>query len=77
MDDRKIMKQIQAIIRFFMALFYLGAGIFLLLFSDNFKIDKVLLKLVGGTFLFYGVYRIYRACLSIYRLFISKEEDFE
>ncbi len=68
-----MMKQMQAILRLFMALFYLGAGIFLLFFADNFKIDKALLNIVGGTFLFYGIYRFYRASVSIYKLFISKD----
>ena len=69
--------QVQAIFRFFMALFYLGAGIFLLFFAKNFQINKALLNLVGGTFLFYGIYRIYRASVSIFKLFFSKENNLE
>ncbi len=68
-----MMKQMQAILRFFMALFYLGAGILLLFFADKFQINKALLNIVGGTFLFYGLYRFYMASVSIYRLFISKD----
>lgn len=73
MDENKMMKQMQAILRFFMALFYLGAGILLLFFADKFQINKALLNIVGGTFLFYGLYRFYMASVSIYRLFISKD----
>jgi len=75
MEDSKMLKQIQAVLRFFMALFYLGAGIFLLFFSDIFKIDRALLIIVGGTFLFYGIYRIYRASVSIFNLFFSRNND--
>jgi Domain of unknown function (DUF4345) len=75
MEDSKIVNQMQAILRFFMALFYLGAGIFLLFYSDRLKIDKALLNIVGGTFLLYGIYRIYRASVSIYKLFFSKNND--
>jgi hypothetical protein len=75
MEDSKIVNQMQAILRFFMALFYLGAGIFLLFFSDMLKIDKALLNIVGGTFLLYGIYRIYRASVSIYKLFFSRNND--
>jgi hypothetical protein len=75
MEESKMLQQIQAILRLFMALFYIGAGIFLLFFSGNFQINRALLKLVGGTFLFYGAYRIYAASVSIYKLFFSKGYD--
>jgi hypothetical protein len=75
MEDSKILQQLQAILRFFMALFYLGAGTFLLFFSDNFQIDRALLNIVGGTFLFYGIYRFYRASVSIYKLFFTKDTE--
>ncbi|MCX6302833.1 MAG: DUF4345 family protein [Bacteroidia bacterium] len=75
MEDNKVVMQVQAIFRFFMALFYLGAGTFLLFFAKNFQINKALLNLVGGTFLFYGIYRIYRASVSIYKLFFAKENN--
>jgi hypothetical protein len=75
MEDNKVVMQVQAIFRFFMALFYLGAGTFLLFFAKNLQINKALLNLIGGTFLFYGTYRIYRASVSIYKLFFSKENN--
>ncbi|OFY65103.1 MAG: hypothetical protein A2V64_04295 [Bacteroidetes bacterium RBG_13_43_22] len=77
MEDSKMLQQLQAILRFFMALFYLGAGIFLLFFSDFFKVDRALLIIVGGTFLFYGLYRFYRASVSIYKLFFTKDTDID
>jgi hypothetical protein len=77
MEDNKMFQQLQAVLRLFMALFYMGAGTFLLFFSDRFKIDKALLNLVGGTFLFYGIYRFYRACLNIYKLFFTKDTDLD
>ena len=75
MEDSKMLQQLQAVLRMFMALFYLGAGIFLLFFSDTFQIDRALLNIVGGTFLFYGVYRFYRASLSIYKFFFTRDDE--
>jgi hypothetical protein len=77
MEENKVLQQMQAVIRFFMALFYLGAGIFMLFFAKNFQVNSAVLKLVGGTFLLYGIYRIYKSVVSIYRLFFSKDSDNE
>lgn len=72
-----MLQQMQAVIRFFMALFYLGAGIFMIFFTKNFQVNSALLKLVGGTFLLYGIYRIYKSVTNIYRLFFTKGNDLE
>ncbi len=60
-----------------MSLFYIGAGIFLIFFADNFKIDRALRNIVGGAFLFYGIYRIYTSFVTLYKLFFRREEDEE
>ena len=72
-----MLKQMQAILRLFMAFFYLGAGIFLLFFADNFNIDRALRNIVGGTFLFYGIYRMYRASVSVLKLFFNRDNNQE
>jgi len=77
MEENRMLHQMQAVIRFFMALFYLGAGIFMIFFTENFQINSALLQLVGGIFLLYGIYRIYKSVTSIYRLFFSRDTDQE
>jgi len=75
MDSNIVVKQMQAIMRFLMSLFYVGAGIFLLFFADNFQIDKALRNIIGGAFLFYGIYRIYTSFVTLFKLFFRKDED--
>ena len=75
MGDSKMLQQIKAILRFFMALFYLGAAIFMLFFSAGLQIDRALLIIVGSAFLFYGTYRTYVAVVRIYKLFFTKETE--
>jgi len=75
MASNIVVKQMQAIMRFLMSLFYIGAGIFLLFFADNFQIDKALRNIIGGAFLFYGVYRIYTSFVTLFKLFFRKDED--
>jgi len=77
MDSNIVVKQMQAIMRFLMSLFYVGAGIFLLFFADNFQIDKALRNIIGGAFLFYGIYRIYTSFVTLFKLFFRKDEDEE
>lgn len=77
MEENRMLQQMQAVIRFFFALFYLGAGIFMIFFAKNFQINSALLQLVGGIFLLYGIYRIYTSLTNIYRLFFSKGSDQE
>jgi hypothetical protein len=53
-----------------MTFFYLGIGLYFI-FSDNLtNIDKFLRYLVGGTFVFYGTYRLFRTIMKV------KEEFF-
>jgi len=75
MDSNIVVKQVQAVIRFMMSLFYVGAGIFLLFFADNFQIDRALRNIIGGAFLFYGIFRVYTSVVSLYKLFFRRDED--
>jgi hypothetical protein len=74
MDSNIVVKQMQAIMRFLMSLFYIGTGIFLLFFADNFQIDKALRNIVGAAFLFYGIYRIYTSFITLFKLFFRRDE---
>jgi hypothetical protein len=75
MNENKLMQQITAIFSIFMVFFYLGAGIFLLFYFKNSYIDKSVLVIMGVTFLFYGLYRTYRAYLKIIEVFFTKDSD--
>lgn len=73
-----MLQQMQAVIRFFMAVFYLGGGIFLIFFAKSmFQINSALLMIVGGTFLLYGIFRFYVSVTSIHKLFFKKDPDQE
>jgi hypothetical protein len=75
MNENKLMQQITAIFSIFMVFFYLGAGFYLLLFFKNSYIDKTVLVIMGVTFIFYGLYRTYRAYLKIVEVFFTKDRD--
>lgn len=75
MDNNIVVKQVQAVFRFLMSLFYIGAGIFLIFFADNFEIDKAFRNLIGIPFLLYGTYRVYTSLVSLYKLIIKREDD--
>ena len=67
------MQQITAIFSVFMVCFYLGGGTYLVFYFDKSLIDKPVRVLIGSAFLFYGVYRAYRAYLSIVDAFFTHE----
>jgi len=71
------MEQVTAIFSTFMVFFYLGAGIYLLFYSDRSYLDKAVRVLLGSAFLFYGLYRAYRAYVKIVEVFFSKDDDDE
>ena len=76
MNNNKILQQFHAIFGVFMVIFYLGAGIFLLFFADKiFRIDKAIRGLMGATFLFYGLYRIYVTYKHIVAAFFTDDKD--
>lgn len=42
-----------------MTIFYLGVGLYFIFSDDLAHIDNFIRYLVGGTFVFYGIYRFY------------------
>ena len=76
MDNNRILQQIYAMFGIFMVMFYLGGGIFFLFFADRLlNINKAILGILGGTFLFYGIYRIFVTYKQIADAFFSKRND--
>jgi len=74
MDGNRLMQQVMAIFTVFMVFFYLGVGIYLLFYFDSSTLDKAVIKIMGSAFLFYGVYRAYRAYVKIVEVFFTKEK---
>lgn len=76
MDNNRILQQIYAMFGIFMVMFYLGGGIFFLFFADRLlNINKAILGILGGTFLLYGVYRVFVTYKQITDAFFSKRND--
>jgi hypothetical protein len=76
MDNNRILQQIYAMFGIFMVIFYLGGGIFFLFFADRLlNINKAILGILGGTFLLYGVYRVFVTYKQITDAFFSKRND--
>lgn len=75
MKENKIVQQVTAIFSIFMVVFYLGAGIYFVFFSDISYLDKPVRVIVGSTFIFYGLYRAFRAYSKIMELFFTNDED--
>ena len=75
MNDNRIMKQISTIFGTFMVVFYIGVGIYLIFIIRQDIIDKPIRVIMGSTFIFYGLYRAYKAYIDIVRYFIKKPED--
>jgi hypothetical protein len=71
MNGNTILEQFTAIFSIFMVLFYLGAGCYILFFFDYSYIDKSLRVIMGTTFIFYGIYRAYRAYLKVVEVFFT------
>jgi hypothetical protein len=54
-----------------MVLFYVGIGLYFIFSNDLSHIDKFIRYLVGGTFVFYGTYRLYGLIIKIKDEFFS------
>ncbi len=77
MNSNKILQQFHAMFGIFMVAFYIGIGVFMLFFARKwFVIDKAISVIMGSTFLFFGVYRIFVSVSQIKKAF-SKDEDDE
>ncbi len=76
MDNNRILQQIYAMFGIFMVMFYLGGGIFFLFFADRLlNMNKAILGILGGTFLLYGVYRVFVTYKQIVDAFFTRDKD--
>jgi hypothetical protein len=77
MNGNRMMAQVTAIFSVFMVFFYLGVGCYFIFYSDRSYLDKPVRVIMGSAFLFYGVYRAYRAYVKIVEAFFTKDRDEE
>ena len=77
MDGNRLMQQVTAIFSTFMVIFYLGVGFILMFYSGLSYLDKAVRVIIGSTFIFYGLYRAYRAYVKIVEVFFTKDNDDE
>jgi hypothetical protein len=76
MNNNKILLQFHAMFGVFMAMFYIGGGIFFMFFADRyFNANKAIWGITGGTFLLYGAYRIYVSYKQIVAAFFTKDRE--
>lgn len=60
-----------------MTFFYLGVGFYFIFSGDLSYIDKFIRYLVGGTFVFYGAFRLYRTFVKVKEEFFSDQYNDE
>jgi hypothetical protein len=77
MDGNRLMKQVTAIFSIFMVFFYLGVGFFFVFYSNLSYLDKPVRVIMGSAFIFYGIYRAFRAYFTIVEVFFTKENNDE
>ncbi len=75
MSGNRLMQQVVAIFSSFMVLFYFGVGIYLIFYFDGSTLDKSIRVLMGSTFIFYGIYRAFRAYVKIKEVFFTEEDN--
>ena len=75
MNENKIMQQISAIFSVFMVFFYIGISWFFVFYIDKTYLDKALGVIMGSAFLFYGLYRAFKAYIQIKEAFFSRGEN--
>jgi hypothetical protein len=77
MNENRLMGQVTAIFSIFMVVFYLGVGCYFIFFTTLSYLDKPVLVIVGSAFIFYGLFRAYRAYVKILEVFFTKDKDEE
>jgi hypothetical protein len=77
MKENRLMQQVISIFSIFMVLFYLGVGWYFVFYSDLSYLDKPVRVIMGSTFIFYGLYRAYRAYVKIVEVFFTGNGDEE
>jgi len=75
MNENRIIQQVTAIFSIFMVFFYLGVGSYLIFFANLSYLDKAVLVIMGSTFIFYGLYRAYRAYIKIVEVFFTEDKN--
>jgi hypothetical protein len=75
MKENNLMQQVTAVFSIFMVFFYLGVGFYLIFYFQQSLIDKSVRVIMGSTFIFYGLYRAYRAYTKIVEVFFTKDKD--
>ncbi len=71
------MQQVTTIFSIFMVFFYLGVGVYFVFYSDFSYLDKSVRVIMGSTFIFYGLYRAYRAYVKVVEVFFTRDNDDE
>jgi len=71
------MQQVTTIFSIFMVFFYLGVGIYFMFYSGFSYLDKAVRVIMGSAFIFYGIYRAYRAYVKIIEVFFTKDNEEE
>lgn len=77
MNANRIMQQVTAIFSVFMVFFYLGVGWYFVFYSDLSYLDKPVRVIMGSAFIFYGLYRAFRAYVKIVEVFFTKDDNDE
>jgi hypothetical protein len=79
MNENRLMSQVTAIFSLFMVFFYLGVGCYLVFFinASSFNIPRPVMVIMGSAFLFYGLFRAFRAYVKIVEVFFTKDKDEE
>jgi len=78
MNSNRVLQQMNAMFGIFMVIFYIGVGVFMLFYARKwFVIDKAISVIMGSTFLFFGVYRIFVSINQVRKAFFTRKEDEE
>jgi len=75
MSGNRLMQQVMTIFSTFMVLFYFGVGIYLIFYFDGSTLDRSIIILMGSTFIFYGIFRAFRAYVKIKEVFFTAEDE--
>lgn len=77
MNENRIMQQVSAIFSVFMVFFYIGVGCFFIIYFDSTYLDKAVIIIMGSSFIFYGIFRAFKAYFQIKKLFFSSDQNKE
>ncbi len=75
MDTNRLYNQFMVLFGSIMTVFYFGIGLYFIFSGNVSHIDKFIRYLVGGTFIFYGIYRLFRTIMKVKEEFFSGKYD--